>query len=226
VPSPSRRRPTASSGSTPHAWGAPPGAATRGRTGRRPGESGTREAIAAAAARPFAENGYDRTSLRSIALEAGVDPALVARFYGTKQQLFTTVVRFPFDPERVVALVLGGDRATIGERLAGFVVGVLGSPQGAATVTGIVRSAASEPEAARLVRERIGHDVLAPLAAGLGSDHPEVRAALVGSQLVGLVMARQVVGLPALTALEPAALVRLIAPTLQRYLVEPIDGLD
>jgi AcrR family transcriptional regulator len=163
--------------------------------------------------------------LRSIALEAGVDPALVARFYGTKQQLFTTVVQFPFDPAHVVALVLGGDRASIGERLAAFIVGVLESPRGAATVTGIVRSAASEPEAARLVRERIGRDVLAPLAAGLGSDHPEVRAALAGSQIVGLVMARQVVGLPALTALGSAELSRLVGPTLQRYLVEPLDGL-
>jgi AcrR family transcriptional regulator len=163
--------------------------------------------------------------MRSIALEAGVDPALVARFHGSKQQLFTTVVALPFDPAQVVALVLGGERATIGERLAGFIVGVLDSERGAATVTGIVRSAASEPAAARLVRERIGHDVLAPLAAGLGSDHPEVRAALVGSQLVGLVMARQVVGLPALTALGPDELSRLIAPTLQRYLAEPLDGL-
>jgi hypothetical protein len=102
---------------------------------------------------------------------------------------------------------------------------VLGSPQGAATITGIVRSAASEPEAARMVRERIGRDVLAPLAAGLGSDHPDVRAALVGSQIVGLVMARQVVGLPALAALEGGELARLIAPTLQRYLTEPLDGL-
>jgi AcrR family transcriptional regulator len=201
-------------------------AVPRGRTGRRPGESGTREAIATAAARQFAENGYDRTSLRSIALEAGVDPALVARFYGTKQQLFTTVVELPFDPARVVALVIGGDRAKIGERLAAFIVGVLESPRGAATVTGIVRSAASEPAAARLVRERIGRDVLAPLAAGLGSDHPEVRAALAGSQIVGLVMARQVVGLPALAALGSTELSRLIGPTLQRYLVDPLEGLD
>jgi AcrR family transcriptional regulator len=224
VPPRARPRPTSSAESTdPLDEGGP--ATARGRTGRRPGDSGTREAIAAAAARQFAENGYDRTSLRSVAAEAGVDPALVARFFGTKQGLFTTVVELPFDPARVVAMVLGGDRATIGERLARFVVGVLESPRGAATVTGIVRSAASEPEAARLVRERIGRDVLAPLAAGLGSDHPETRAALVGSQIVGLVMARHVVGLPALAALGPDQLGRVLGPTLQRYLIEPLDGL-
>ncbi len=205
--------------------GVPGAPARRGRTGRRPGESGTRDAIAAAAARQFAENGYDRTSLRSVAVEAGVDPALVSRFYGTKQSLFTTVVQLPFDPVQVVAGVLGGDRSTIGERLARFFVGVLGSPGGVATITGMIRSAAGEPEAARMVRERITRDVLAPLVAGLGSDHPEVRAALVSSQLVGLVMARQVVGVPALVDLSPEELGRLVAPTLQRYLTEPLDGL-
>src|SRR5690242_7071867 len=104
-----------------------------GRTGRRPGESRTREDIAAAAARQFAELGYDRTTLRSVAQAAGVDAALVARFYGSKQQLFASVVRLPFDPSVVVGAVLSGPREDIGRRLAGFLVGVLASP-GAATI--------------------------------------------------------------------------------------------
>src|SRR4051812_39019492 len=92
---------------------------TRGRpSGRRPGDSGTREAILSAARRQFAEQGYDRTSVRGIALEAGVDPSLVVHFHGSKQQLFVRVVELPVDPAVVVAAVLGGERETTGVRLA------------------------------------------------------------------------------------------------------------
>ena len=73
---------------------------------------------------------------------------------------------------------------------------LLDSPA-AARVLGMIRSAASEAEAARMTREIIEHDLLGPLAARLGADRPEVRGALTGSQLVGVVMARHVVGLTA-----------------------------
>ena len=95
--------------STPRDAAAPPRAgAPGGRTGRRPGGTRTREDIAVAAARQFAELGYDRTTLRSVAQEAGVDPALVARFYGSKPRLFTTVMRLPFEPSLVVEQVTSG----------------------------------------------------------------------------------------------------------------------
>ena len=77
----------------------------RGVAGAAPGPSGTRDAILAAARRQFAAQGYDRTSMRGIAAEAGVDQALVAHFFGAKQRLFVEVVRLPFDPERGAAAV-------------------------------------------------------------------------------------------------------------------------
>jgi AcrR family transcriptional regulator len=198
------------------------GGSRRTRTGRRPGDSGTRDAIRAAAQQQFARQGFDRTSMRSIALEAGVDPTLVSHFFGSKQRLFAEVMQLPFDPAQVLPVILAGDPATIGARLAGFVVTLLQTPEGAARMTGLVRAAASEDAAAAVVRERVSRDILAPLAAGLGSDEPELRGSLAASQMVGLVMARYVVKIEPLASLPPERVVALVAPVLQRYLAEPL----
>lgn len=194
----------------------------RRRSGRRPGDSGTREAIEEAARRQFAATGYDRASMRSIAQEAGVDPALVVHFFGSKQRLFATVMELPFDPADALPRLLEGDRAGLGRRFAGFIVSVLESPQGRQHMTGLVRAAASEEQAAAMVRDLITRDVLGPLAAGLGLDQPQLRGALAGSQVVGLVMARYVVRVEPLASLPVEQVVALVAPTLQHYLVEPL----
>lgn len=190
--------------------------------GRRPGPSGTREAILAAARGQFSERGYDRTSLRSIAAEAGVDPALVTHFFGSKQRLFVEVVEFPFDPAEMLPRILGGDPETVGIRLAELIVGMLENPEARARITGVVRAAASEPEAARMVRELLMREVWAPAAALLGVGDAELRMNLVGSQIIGLVMARYVVGAQPLASLSPEELVGAIGPTLQRYLTAPL----
>jgi AcrR family transcriptional regulator len=196
----------------------------RGRSGRRPGDSGTRDAIQAAAREQFAAQGFDRTSLRSVALQAGVDPTLVSHFFGSKQKLFAEVMQLPFDPAQLIPRILAGDRAGIGTRLATFLVTVLQNPEGHARLTGLIRAAASEDAAAAVVRERVTREILAPLAAGLGSDQPQLRGSLVASQVVGMVMARHVVKVEPLASLSPERLIALIGPTLQRYLVEPLPS--
>jgi AcrR family transcriptional regulator len=160
--------------------------------------------------------------MRSVALQAGVDPTLVSHFFGSKQKLFAEVMQLPFDPALVIPQILAGDPAGIGVRLATFVVTVLGSPEGYARLTGLVRAAASEDAAAAVVRERVSREILAPLAAGLGADRPELRGALTASQVVGMVMARHVVKVEPLASLPPEQVVALIGPTLQRYLTEPL----
>ena len=92
--------------------------AVRAHTGRRVGDSGTREAILTAARRQFAELGYDRTSMRQVALEAGVDPTLVSHFHGSKQKLFLAVIELPFSPADVLPELLAGDPQEIGVRFA------------------------------------------------------------------------------------------------------------
>jgi AcrR family transcriptional regulator len=190
----------------------------RAHSGRRPGESGTREAILHAARRQFAELGYDRTSMRQIAIEAGVDPTLVSHFHGTKQELFLSVIELPFQPADVLPGLLAGDPQDAGARLARFVLGVFESEQGRSQIIGLVRAAASEPAAARLVRDLLTREVFTPLAEGIGSDDAAYRASLVGSQIVGLVMARYIVALEPLASRGQAAVAAAIAPSLQHYL--------
>jgi AcrR family transcriptional regulator len=192
------------------------------RRGRRPGQSGTREAIRAAAGRQFAERGYERTSLRSIAEEAGVDAALVAHYFTTKHQLFVNVVELPFSPEAVVPALLAGDREQWGQRLAGFILTALEQPEPRRRVMGLIRAAASEPEAARMVRDLLGREVFARVIAALDVDDAPLRANLVGSHVVGLVMARYIVGIEPLAGMRPEEVAATIAPTLQRYLAGPL----
>jgi AcrR family transcriptional regulator len=194
----------------------------RGRTGRRPGSGDTREAIAEAARRRFAELGYERTTIRAIASEAGVDPALVVHFFGSKQKLFLSVMTLPFEPEKVMPEILAGRRSQVGLRLARFAVGQLEDPRARATITGILRAAASEPEAASMVRDLVAGRIVGSIAEGLGVADAPVRATLVASQIVGLVMARYVVRVEPLASLDSEALIAAIAPNLQRYLTGPL----
>ena len=199
--------------------------ATHPHSGRRPGDSGTRVSIENAARRQFAELGYDRTSMRQVAREAGVDPTLVSHFYGSKQQLFVSVVGFPFRPADVLPRLLEGDPDELGLRLAQFVLGVFESEQSRGQVIGIVRSAASEPEASRIVRELLTREVLTPLAEGIGVADAEFRAGLLGSQVVGMVMARYIVAIEPLASRDAADVALAIAPNLQHYLTGDLRSL-
>jgi AcrR family transcriptional regulator len=189
------------------------------RSGRRPGTSGTREAILAAAARHFAQHGYDRASLRGIAAEAGVDQKLIAHFFGSKQQLFVAAIGLPLNPAEVLPAILAGDPESIGERIAALLVDVLEQPELHQRFTGVVRAAASEPEVARMMREFLARELFGPAAELLGSADGPFRANLVSSQVVGLVMARYVIAIEPLASMPPKAVAAAVAPTLQRYLL-------
>jgi AcrR family transcriptional regulator len=190
--------------------------------GRRPTGAGTKEAIAEAARRQFGERGYRPTTLRGVAAEAGVDPRLVLHFFGSKRDLFVSVVELPFDPEAAFDSLLAPGEKGLGRRLAAFLVGVLNSPEGCRTFTGLIRAAASEAEAATTIREFVALRLLLPLAARVGKDRPEFRASLVASQVVGLAMARHIVGLPPLTAASDSELTAALAPVFDHYLTGPL----
>lgn len=192
------------------------------RSGRPVGGTRNREALLAAAARRFSELGYDRTSLRAIAADAGVDQALIAHYFGSKHRLFVAALEFPLDPARILPEVLAEDRASIGGRLARVVLALLEDPDARRGLTGLIRAASSEPDAARMLRELLMREVIGPIAEALGADEPELRVGLVGSQVIGLVMARYVVRVEPLASLPAARVAALVAPTLQRYLTEPL----
>ncbi|MFN8195970.1 MAG: TetR family transcriptional regulator [Nocardioidaceae bacterium] len=190
--------------------------------GRRPSGSGTREAILAAAKERFATVGYPRTTLRAVARDAGVDVRLVTHYFGSKQELFIESVELPFEPEVAFDVVLGPGLEGVGERLARFILAVLDTEAGRQTMTGLLRAAASEEEAAGMVRRLLVERMLGPLAQRLGTDQPELRASLMGSQVAGLAMARHVVALPALAAASPEQLAAALAPVFEHYISEPL----
>ena len=194
------------------------------RSGRRPGRSGTREAILAAASRHFAEHGYDRASLRAIAADAGVDQKLIAYFFGPKQQLFVAAVGLPLNPAEVLPTILAGDPDTLDERLATLITDLLEQPELHQRLTAVIRAAASEPEVARMLRQFVAREVLPQVAELLGGEDAQFRINLVGSHIVGLVVARYILEFEPIASMAPGTVAAAVAPTLQRYLRGPLDS--
>src|SRR3982751_3297600 len=87
------------------------------RTGRRPGPNRTRAAILDAARAAFVQRGYEAVSIRSVARAAGVDPALVHRFHGSKEELFVAAMELPVSPGQLVPALLADGVENLGERL-------------------------------------------------------------------------------------------------------------
>ncbi|MEV4497673.1 TetR family transcriptional regulator [Micromonospora arborensis] len=193
------------------------------RTGRRPGNPGTREAILDAARTAFAERGFDAASIRAIAGTAEVDPALVHHYFGSKDQLFLAAMNFPVDPGQLVPKVLAGDRDGVGERMVHIFLGVWDSPAGSAGVA-LLRSAMSNEWTARLLREFITTQVLRRVLEQLDVDPAQLplRGSLVATQMIGLAMMRHVVRLEPVASADPDTLAAAIGPTIQRYLTGPL----
>jgi AcrR family transcriptional regulator len=188
------------------------------RTGRRPGPNRTRAAILRAARGAFADRGYDAVSMRAVAREAGVDPALVHRFYGSKEALFIAAMDLPVAPSELVARLLAGGVDRLGERLVRTFLELFDRREAFAPFLALLRGAVSNDEAAALLREFITREVLGRLAAAASPDRPELRAGLAGSQVVGLAMARYVIGVPPLAGADRETVVACVGPTIQRYL--------
>jgi len=189
------------------------------RTGRRPGNPDTRDAILAAARTAFAEKGYDGASIRAIATAAGVDPALVHHYFGTKDKLFLAAMNSPMDPGEIIPQALTGPPDTIGERLVGLFLTVWDSPAGAAGVA-MLRSAVSTEWTARLFREFVVTQIMRrvlPLV-DLRPDEAPLRITLVASQLAGLALVRYVIKVEPLASAPQETLIAAIGPTIQRYI--------
>lgn len=189
------------------------------RTGRRPGNQDTRKDILSAARDAFAERGYDGASIRQIATSAGVDPALVHHYFGTKEQLFLETMQLPFNPREVLPTVLAGGVDGVGERLVRMFLGIWDSPAGS-TAVALLRSVVSNEWTARMLREFLISQILRRITKDLDLETPDapLRASLVASQLVGLAMARYIVKVEPIASAPPEQLVTAIGPTLQRYL--------
>src|SRR5947207_2753216 len=123
------------------------------RTGRRPGPSSSRAAILDAARQRFADSGYAGASLRTIAADAGVDPAVVIHFFDSKEGLFREAVGWPFDPTLLAARFLEPAPDSMGARLARLFLSAWEDPSARARLQAVLRSALADPERAALLRE-------------------------------------------------------------------------
>jgi AcrR family transcriptional regulator len=144
------------------------------RTGRRTGDSGTREAILGAARKRFGDHGYAGATIRAIAADAGVDPALVHHFFGTKERLFTAAMRLPLNPGDVLSAALApGARdpgRSLGEHLVRTVLGAWDVSEIRATFLGLLRSAVTSEQGAAMLREFASEAILGRIAEVAATD--------------------------------------------------------
>ena len=155
-----------------------------------------------------------------MAARAEVDPALVHHYFGTKQRLFIAAMRFPVDVAEVVPRLLAGGEPGVGERFVRFVVELWDRPEVRPMLLGVVRSAATDEVAAGMMRAILADGPLLALASAVPGEDARLRATLAGSQLIGLVMARYVVGVEPLASMTPDEVGAAIGPTVERYLFD------
>ena len=194
------------------------------RTGRRPGNQDTREAILAAARAAFADRGFDRASIRAIATSAGVDPALVHHYFGTKEELFLATVNAPIDPGEIIPKIIEGDRDTAPERLVRTFLGVWDHPVAGPAAVALIRSGLQHDWSARMLREFLTTRIIRRVVTHLDLDPVEapLRGSLVATQMAGLAIIRYVLKVEPLASADPETVVALVAPNIHRYLLEPL----
>ena len=189
------------------------------RSGRRPGRGDTRGVILTAARDSFAARGFGGTTMRGIAAAAAVDPALIHHYFDSKRALFLATIELPVDPPALVAEVAAGDPRTFGPRLLTTVLTTWDSEQRPALVAAL-RTALSDPAMARPLEEFLSIEMIGQF---LTDRHPhpadaERRAGLVASTLLGLIVGRYLLELPALTRPSAEELVSAMGPVVQGYL--------
>jgi len=196
----------------------------RGRPRKSTTGDDTRALILAAAAKEFARDGYDTTSMRGVARAAGVDPALVRHYFTDKADLFAEAVAAPMRPDRIVATALAGPREHIGENLVRHLVVTLDEPGASDRVLRMLHTALGQEFAARMLRQFIMREVLKRVAKEFDEDDAELRASFAATQVVGLLVARYGVRIEPLASASVDEVVRRIGPVVQWHLTgTPLD---
>ncbi|MBE1878632.1 TetR family transcriptional regulator [Myceligenerans pegani] len=188
------------------------------RRGRRPAGQDARAAILAAARAEFTERGYVAASVRSVARRAGVDPGTVRHWYGDKARLLSAALGLgEISPTEIVRQAVEGPLDTVGERLLRAAL-TMWDDAGPEPLRIALPAVLSDPELRALMPQFLLAEILGPIARRLPPGEAALRANLLGTQMVGLMMARYVVGLEPIASLPADAVVAAVAPTLQRYL--------
>ncbi|TVL92107.1 TetR family transcriptional regulator [Streptomyces sp. SAJ15] len=204
--------------------GPAPARRRRGRPARTESADGpaTRDRILGAARAEFAERGYDKTSVRGIAKAAGVDPALVHHYFGTKEQVFGAAVELSLAAALSMPDTLAdGAEESMGERMARTMLGIWERPDTRAPMLAVLRSALTNETAAAVLRSLIERRLLERMASEvLHVERPKFRAQLAAAQLVGIALLRHVIEMDPMASAEVDEIVAMVGPTIQRYLTE------
>jgi AcrR family transcriptional regulator len=181
---------------------------------KRRDRDATRRKLLLAARAGFAEAGYDGTTTRDVAAAVGVNPALICRYFGSKEQLFAEAV-VP-EADTYLATVLAGPRERWGEAFIRYALEQADPRGGHYWLMALLRSR-GHTEAAERLRTVIATALIRPLAERLGGPDAQLRAELIVSQLFGLNLLRFLLATPRLSRAEANRVVALMAPTLQAY---------
>jgi AcrR family transcriptional regulator len=186
------------------------------RRGPRTDNADTRQEILDAARELFAEHGYDRTTIRGVARTAGVDPALIHHYFGTKADLFTASVAIPFPVAQMLPDAIGAEPAVAGERVARLFFTVWEMPETRAALLGQLRQslATGEPP---VIAGFISREVLGRVADVMEGADRELRAELVASHLLGVALLRYVVRIEPIASADPEQIIGMVASRIQTY---------
>jgi len=198
---------------------------TRRRTGRRPGSADSRQTILQAARKVFAQHGYGAATMRAIARDAGVDTALIHHYFATKRGLFATAIQDGYPAAEVIErTVLPGPLDELGARFMRGYLALWNNPDTRDPMLAVIRTAITSDEAAGIMASFIADNVVGPVVRELEITEPELRATLVGTQLVGLAVARYLLKVEPLASLDEETLIRICAPLIQQCLTGSLDS--
>lgn len=196
------------------------------RRGPRSDGGAVKKQILDAATLEFGEHGYQATTIRKIGEAAGVDAKLVHYYFGTKENLFGIAIAEIFRSRGFAELLAGRVSAGVGSPGTQYllaVLAVLEDPGMGPAFIGLVRGLGTHEESRRIFLRFINEEILGRLAPQLSSDHSQVRLALAGSQLLGLVVARYVLKISPLAGLSIEEIAQHVGPTIDRYILGDLD---
>jgi AcrR family transcriptional regulator len=172
----------------------------------------TEAAILDAARELFADVGFEKTTIRSVAAKAGIDPALVMQYYGNKEGLFAASARWHVDHKRIATAALGDiPHTALSDVFEGFE-----DPAKRDGAVALLRNCLTHDSALGIVRDEVMCESQAMIAKTIGGDDADLRAALLGSTMIGLILGRYLLELPALTGASQEDIERVMAPVLEQ----------
>ena len=176
----------------------------------------TEAAILEAARELFAEVGFERTTIRSVAAKAGIDPALVMQYYGNKEGLFAASARWHVDHKRILSATLSEiPQTALDDLLAAFE-----EPATRDATIALFRNCLTHDSALAIVRDEVLSENQEAIARTIGGDDAKLRAGLLAATLMGLTLGRYLLEIPAVKAASREDLERVLLPALSE-LVTP-----